>query len=109
MSKIKDVSIDSAFQPSPAHLETHFSASFHYAATFVYIIRFFFQYSYGWAVFLWFHVNFTHVMHNMSIWYSLVLAVWRLIMIRLRIVRININFYAWLELRHFSGMEWLTK
>ena len=28
-------------------------------------------------MFLLFHVNFTHIMHTMSIWYTLVLAVWR--------------------------------
>lgn len=40
------------------------------------------QYSYSWAVFLLFHANFTLILHGMSIWYTLVLAVWRLIMIR---------------------------
>ena len=29
-----------------------------------------FQYSYSWGVFLLFHVNFTHLMHTMSIWYN---------------------------------------
>ena len=29
-----------------------------------------FQYSYSWGVFLLFHVNFTHLLHTMSIWYN---------------------------------------
>ena len=33
-------------------------------------------------MFLLFHANFSHILHGMSIWYTLVLAVWRLIMIK---------------------------
>ena len=65
-----DIFLDFILFSRPLHLTdkltTHFSV----------------QYSYSWAVFLLFHVNFTLILHGMSIWYTLVLAVWRLIMIR---------------------------
>ena len=41
-----------------------------------------FQFSYNWGLFLLFHVNFSMILHTVSIWYTLVLAVWRLIMIK---------------------------
>ena len=33
-------------------------------------------------MFLLFHVNFSIILHTVSIWYTLVLAVWRFIMIK---------------------------
>ena len=41
------------------------------------------RFSYGWGVFLLFHSNFTIIIHTVSIWLTLSLAFWRLIMIRL--------------------------
>lgn len=40
------------------------------------------QYSWNWAALLWFHVNFSIVIHAVSIFLTLTLAVWRFIMIR---------------------------
>ena len=40
------------------------------------------RFSYGWGVFLLFHSNFTITIHTVSIWLTLSLAFWRLIMIR---------------------------
>ena len=40
------------------------------------------QYSWGWAAYLWFHSNFSIVIHNVSIWLTLTVAVWRFIMIK---------------------------
>lgn len=40
------------------------------------------QFSWGWSAYLWFHVNFSIVIHNVSIWLTLTVAVWRFIMIR---------------------------
>ena len=40
------------------------------------------EYSYHWGIFLLFHGNFSTHIHTVSIWYSLQLAVWRLIMIK---------------------------
>ena len=40
------------------------------------------RFSYGWGVFLLFHSNFTIIIHTVSIWLTLSLAFWRLIMIR---------------------------
>ena len=36
-----------------------------------------FQYSLFWAVFMFFHINFTVTIHNVSIFLTLTLAVWR--------------------------------
>ena len=41
------------------------------------------RFSYGWGVFLLFHSNSTIIIHTVSIWLTLSLAFWRLIMIRL--------------------------
>lgn len=41
------------------------------------------QFSWSWAAFVWFHVNFSNVIHNVSVGLTLSLAVWRFIMIRL--------------------------
>ena len=38
--------------------------------------------SWNWAAFIWFHANFSVTIHNVSIWLTLSLAVWRFIMIR---------------------------
>jgi len=38
--------------------------------------------TWGWTVFVWFHSNFSVVIHNVSVWLTLSLAVWRFIMIR---------------------------
>ncbi len=40
------------------------------------------RYSWSWAAFVWFHSNFSVVIHNVSVWLTLSLAVWRFIMIR---------------------------
>ena len=40
------------------------------------------QFSYGWAVFLLFHTNFTVMIHTVSTWLTLSLAIWRFIMIK---------------------------
>lgn len=40
------------------------------------------QYSWGWAAYMWFHANFSIVIHNVSIWLTLTVAVWRFIMIK---------------------------
>ena len=36
----------------------------------------------GWAAYLWFHSNFSVVIHNVSVWLTLTVAVWRFIMIK---------------------------
>ena len=41
-----------------------------------------FQYSLGWGIFLIFHTNFTLMIHTVSIWLTLSLAIWRFIMIK---------------------------
>ena len=41
-----------------------------------------FQYSLAWGIFLLFHTNFTLMIHTVSIWLTLSLAIWRLIMIK---------------------------
>ena len=38
--------------------------------------------SWSWTAFVWFHVQYSTVIHNVSIWLTLSLAVWRFIMIR---------------------------
>jgi hypothetical protein len=40
------------------------------------------QYSWSWSAVIWFHVNFSIVIHTVSVWLTLSLAVWRFIMIR---------------------------
>ena len=40
------------------------------------------QYAWHWAAFVWFHVNFSVVIHSVSVGLTLSLAVWRFIMIR---------------------------
>ena len=40
------------------------------------------QYSWSWTALVWFHANFSIVIHNVSVWLTLSLAVWRYIMIR---------------------------
>ena len=37
-----------------------------------------FQFSMFWAIFMFFHINFTVTIHNVSIFLTLTLAVWRL-------------------------------
>ena len=38
--------------------------------------------AWSWAAVIWFHSNFSIVIHTVSIWLTLSLAVWRFIMIR---------------------------
>ena len=38
--------------------------------------------SWSWTAFVWFHSNFSVVIHNVSVWLTLSLAVWRFIMIK---------------------------
>ena len=38
--------------------------------------------SWGWAVYMWFHSNFSVVIHNVSVWLTLTVAVWRFIMVK---------------------------
>ena len=40
------------------------------------------QYSLAWGIFLLFHTNFTLMIHTVSIWLTLSLALWRFIMIK---------------------------
>jgi hypothetical protein len=40
------------------------------------------MYSLAWGIFLLFHTNFTIMIHTVSIWLTLSLALWRLIMIK---------------------------
>ena len=40
-------------------------------------------------MFLLFHVNFSIILHTVSIWYTLVLAVWRFIMIKFHTVAVT--------------------
>jgi thyrotropin-releasing hormone receptor len=40
------------------------------------------EFSWGWAAYFWFHTNFSIVIHNVSIWLTLTVAVWRFIMIK---------------------------
>ena len=40
------------------------------------------QWSWSWGVFMWVHVQFTNIIHTVSIWLTLSLAVWRFIMIK---------------------------
>ena len=39
-------------------------------------------YSWSWSAVIWFHVNFSIVIHTVSVWLTLSLAVWRFIMIQ---------------------------
>ncbi|XP_023346816.1 sex peptide receptor isoform X2 [Eurytemora carolleeae] len=48
------------------------------------------KYSWGWGVFLWFHVNFTIIIHNVSIWLTLSLAIWRYIMIKHHVLAVTL-------------------
>ena len=38
--------------------------------------------SWGWAVYMIFHAHFSVIIHNVSIWLTLSVAIWRFIMIR---------------------------
>ena len=40
------------------------------------------QLSYGWGMVILFHVNFSLMIHTVSIWLTLSLAIWRYIMIK---------------------------
>ena len=40
------------------------------------------KFSFGWAIFLLFHTNFTGMIHTVSTWLTLSLAIWRFIMIK---------------------------
>jgi hypothetical protein len=35
------------------------------------------KFSYLWGVFMWLHVNFSIIIHTVSIWLTLSLAIWR--------------------------------
>ena len=54
--------------------------------------------SWGWAAYLWFHSNFSVVIHNVSIWLTLTVAVWRFIMIRYHTL---VPVYCTMERCHF--------
>jgi hypothetical protein len=40
------------------------------------------KFSMAWGIFLLFHTNFTIMIHTVSIWLTLSLAIWRLIMVK---------------------------
>ena len=48
------------------------------------------KFSYSWGLFLLFHSNFTIMVHTVSIWLTLSLAFWRLIMIKFPTDAINL-------------------
>lgn len=49
-------------------------------------------YTYGWAIFTLFHAHFTVIFHTISIWLTVVLAVWRYLSVRL--VGTQFEFFA---------------
>lgn len=40
------------------------------------------KYAYGWALFTLFHAHFTVIFHTISIWLTVILAVWRYLAVR---------------------------
>ena len=40
------------------------------------------RYTWGWSAYMAFHANFSVIIHNVSIWLTLSVAVWRFIMIK---------------------------
>ena len=40
------------------------------------------KYSWGWSAYMIFHANFSVIIHNVSVWLTLSVAIWRFIMIR---------------------------
>ena len=56
------------------------------------------EHSWGWAAYLWFHSNFSVVIHNVSVWLTLTVAVWRFIMIKYHTL---VPVYCTMERCHF--------
>ena len=56
------------------------------------------KYDWGWSAYLWFHSNFSVVIHNVSVWLTLTVAVWRFIMIKYHTL---VLVYCTMERCHF--------
>ena len=48
------------------------------------------MFSLAWGIFLLFHTNFTIIIHTVSIWLTLSLAIWRFIMIKFSILAVSL-------------------
>lgn len=52
-------------------------------------------YTYGWAIFTLFHAHFTVIFHTISIWLTVVLAVWRYLSVRLVGTQFELFTISW--------------